>query len=193
MADTIIFVLGGPATGKTTIGQRLARSFAIPYFSKDGVKEPIFDHVGCPTAWETEHPLSGKKMDTAANAILCYLIEAQLQAGCACVIDSTFTAGHAPTLLELKSRHPFTPIQVHCRTEGAELARRFRRRAETGERHPGYLDQNLSDTFDADRLEAMFQPLDIGGHVLTADTTEFAEDDFRALEQSIERLISPTR
>ncbi len=161
----------------------------IPYFSKDCVKEPIFDHVGCPTAWETEHPLSGRKMDDAANAILFCLIEAQLQAGCACVIDSTFTARHVPTLLQLKSRHALTPIQVHCRAEATELARRYRKRAETGERHRGYLDQDLSDHFDADRMEAMFQPLDIGGHVLSADTTDFKEDDFHALEQSIERLV----
>jgi len=57
MKDMIFIMQGGPATGKTTVGQRLARSLKIPYFSKDGVKEPIFDDVGCPVAFETDEPL----------------------------------------------------------------------------------------------------------------------------------------
>ena len=187
--NTIIIMQGGPTTGKTTIGVRLAESLGIPYFSKDGVKEPIFDCVGCPTAWETDQPLSGRKMDDAANTILFYLIEMQLQAGCVCVIDSTFMAHHTPALLALKSRYSFAPIQILCRAEAAELAKRYRRRAETGERHPGHLDQALSDKFDADRMERIFQPLDIGGHILKVDTTDFREDDFHKLLQSIERLI----
>jgi len=186
--NTIIIMQGGPATGKTTLGKRLAASLRIPYFSKDGVKEPFFDHVGCPTEWETDHPLSGRKMDDAANAILFYLMEAQLQAGCGCVIDSTIAAHHVPALLALKSRIPFSPIQILCRAEAAEMTRRHRRRAETGERHPGHLDQRRSDTFDAEIMDRLYRALDIGGHVLEADTTDFKKDDFRRLLKSIESL-----
>ena len=185
VTNTIFIMQGGPATGKTTVGQRLAQSLRIPYFSKDGVKEPIFDCVGCPTAWEADGPLSGRKMDDAAIVILFYLIEAQLQAGCSCVIDSTFQARHTPSLLELKSRYPFTPVQILCRTERTELARRYQRRAELGERHPGHLDQNLFDNFDADAMERIFKPLDIGGHILTVDTTDFTDADLSELLKSI--------
>jgi predicted kinase len=181
---------GGPATGKTTVGQRLARSLKIPYFSKDSVKEPVFDAVGCPVAWETDEPLSGKKMDNAAISILFYVIEMQLQAGCACIIDSTFETCHAPTLNALKSQYPFTPIQILCRAEASELEKRYQRRAETGERHPGHLDHVLADAFDMEQLELTFQqPLDIGGHVLSVDSTDFKEEDYQKLLHSIEQLI----
>ncbi len=116
-------------------------------------------------------------------------MEMQLQAGCSCIIDSTFTASHIPDLLALQSRHPFTPIQVCCRAEAAELAKRYRRRAETGERHPGHLDQMLSDTFDAARLERAYRPLEIGGHTLEVDTTDFKDDDFQGLQREIETLV----
>lgn len=189
ITNKIFIMQGGPATGKTTIGKRLAQSFKIPYLSKDGVKEPIFDHVGCPIAFETDETLSGRKMDDAAIAILFYLIEMQAQARNSCLIDSTFEARHTPTLREHQSRYPFTPIQILCRAEEAELARRYQRRAETHERHPGHLDQILSDTFDAAQLERTFQhPLDIGGHVLPVDSTDFKEDDFQKLLHSIEQL-----
>jgi len=92
-------------------------------------------------------------------------------------------------LKALKSRYPFTPIQILCRAEASELARRYQRRTKTGERHPGHLDQWLSDSFDADELERIFQqPLDIGGHVLKVDTTDFKEEDLQKLLQSIESL-----
>jgi len=186
----IFFVLGAPATGKTTIGTRLAQSLEIPYISKDGVKEPIFDELGCPLAMETDEPLSGRKMDNAALSILIYLIEVQLQAGCACIIDSTFQARHAATLNALISRYHFMPVQIMCRAEEAELARRFRRRAETDERHPGHLDHQRSGTFDMEQLERTFQrPLDIGGHLLNVDTTSFQDNDYQELLHSIEQLL----
>ena len=69
------------------------------------------------------------------------------------------------------------------------LARRYRRRAKTGERHSAYLNQDLSDNFDADRMEAVLQPLDRGGHVVTADTAYSVAENLPGLEQSIERLM----
>jgi len=189
MRNTIFIMLGAPATGKSTIGTRLARSLEIPCFSKDGVKEPIFDGVGCPVALETDEPLSGRKMDNAAISILFYLIEMQLQAGRACVIDCNFQARHAATLRKLFSQYQFTPIQILCRAEEDELAKRFQRRAETGERHPGHLDHVLSDAFDMDYLQRTFQqPLDIGGHLLSVDSSNYQEDDYQYLLQSIEQL-----
>jgi len=190
LSDTIIFMHGGPATGKTTIGKRLARELDIPYFSKDGVKEPIFDHVGLPTTWETDGPLAGKKMDEAAITILCYLVEAQLSAHQACVIDSTFQSRDVPTLLAIFDRHRCLPIQIHCRADAALIEDRYHRRAATGERHPGHLDQFLADTFDAAKRERDFQPLAIGGHVLTADTTDFSDADFGKLLESIKKLTT---
>lgn len=86
---TIIIMQGGPTTGKTTIGTRLAASLKIPYYSKDGVKEPIFDDIGCPTEWETDHPLSGRKMDDACSSHLLVLTEI---VGNSC--DHEYASGH---------------------------------------------------------------------------------------------------
>lgn len=189
LSETIIIMHGGPATGKTTVGEPLAQSLGIPYISKDGVKEPFFDCVGIPTAWETEDPLSGRKMDDASIQILLYLIEAQLKAGCACVIDSTFQSSATPALVELMERYGFTPIQVVCRAEPEELTRRYRHRVENRVRHPGHHDDRLAKNFDAAAMEARFQALEIGGHVLRVDTTEFTKDDLAGLLRSIEELL----
>lgn len=189
MVNTILIMQGGPATGKTTLGKQIAAALRIPYLSKDGVKEPIFDHVGFPTAWETYEPLSGKKMDDAAKAILFYLVRAQLEAGRNCLINSTFNAANTPALLDIQSQYPFTPIQILCRTDPDELERRYLQRAETQVRHPGHLDKMKSDAFDARELERINQPLDIGGHILTADTTDFTDENFLELMQSIQQML----
>ena len=98
MTNKIILMIGGPATGKTTVGKILAKHFGLPFFSKDGVKEPIFDYVGCPTSIENESPLSGAKMDDAARAILFHLLEMQISANKGCLFDSTFGKSHVEEL-----------------------------------------------------------------------------------------------
>ena len=167
----LILLHGGPATGKTTLGLRLAETFGIPYFSKDGVKEPIFDHVGLPVAWETDDGPSGRAMNDASLTILIYIIEEQLVARASCIIDSTFLAHHAPPFRSLQERHSFRLVQILCRPEAGELRRRLEGRASSGERHAGHRDQELLQRWDPAAIDRVFQHLEIGGLQITLDTT----------------------
>ncbi len=176
---------GGPATGKTTLGKRIAKTLQIPYFSKDGIKEPIFNHVGCPVTWSAQGPLAGEKMDEASVSILLYLMEEQSRAGKACVIDSTFQEKELSRLNALRRRFPIFPIQVHCQTEPTELARRYQRRAEIRNRHPGHLDHQLAAEFDADALQKKYRPLELGGPVFRIDTTSLQENPVQILLKSL--------
>jgi predicted kinase len=189
MPAPIVIMVGGPATGKTTLGRRIAQTFQIPYFSKDGVKEPIFDHVGCPLRWSDPGPLGGQRMDEAAVSILLYLIEEQSRAGHACVVDSTFQQKDRSRLKALRDRSLFLPVQVHCRTESTELARRYRQRAHGHERHPGHLDDQLAATFDADALREQYRPLELGGPVFPIDTTTRLEDPVQSLLKSLREYV----
>ena len=167
----LILLNGGPATGKTTVGLRLAKTFGIPYFSKDGVKEPIFDEVGLPVAWETEDGLSGRAMNEASQTILIYIIEELLASSTSCIIDSTFQAHHAPRLQSLLKRHSFRLVQIHCRTEAGVLRRRWESRMTSGERHEGHRDFELARRLDPAAVERDFRQLEIGGLQITLDTT----------------------
>lgn len=189
MPVPIVIMVGGPATGKTMLGRRIAETFHIPYFSKDGVKEPIFDQVGCPVTWSAPGPLAGEKMDAASLTILLYVMEAQSRAGKACVIDSTFQEKELSRLKILQARFPFIPIQVHCYTEASELARRYQRRAEIHERHPGHLDHQLAAAFDAVALEKQYRPLALDGPVFRIDTTSLHEDPVQRLLKSLEEFF----
>ena len=179
-------MVGGPATGKTTIGSRLADYYKLTYMSKDGVKEPIFDHVGCPTSIENDSPLSGIKMDDAAQSILLYLIETHVQADSGCVIDSTFGDNHVPHLNKLINRYDFKPIQVVCSAEKEILKKRYYNRANQNLRHPGHLDKILADSFE--EINEMFninKPLNLDSHNFKVDTSDFKEENFNRLIDSI--------
>ena len=179
-------MVGGPATGKTTIGRRLADYYKLTYMSKDGVKEPIFDHVGCPTSMENDSPLSGIKMDDAAQAILLYLIETHVQADTGCLIDSTFGESHVPHLKKSFNRYNFKPIQVVCYAEKEILKKRYHNRVNQNLRHPGHLDKILADSFE--EINEMFninKPLSLDSHNFVVDTSCFKEEDFNGLIESI--------
>ena len=182
-------MVGGPATGKTTIGKRLADYYKLTYMSKDGVKEPIFDHVGCPTSIENDSALSGIKMDDAAQSILLYLIETHVQADSGCLIDSTFGDNHVPHLNELINRYDFKPIQVVCSAEKEILKKRYYNRANQNLRHPGHLDKILADSFE--EINEMFninKPLTLDSYDFKVDTSHFKEENFNGLIDSINEI-----
>ena len=157
--------------------------------SKDGVKEPIFDHVGCPISIENDSPLSGIKMDDAAQSILLYLIEAHVEADSGCLIDSTFGDNHVPHLNELINRYDFKPIQVVCSAEKEILKKRYYNRANQNLRHPGHLDKILADSFE--EINEMFninKPLTLDSHNFKVDTSEFKEENFNRLIDSINNI-----
>mgnify|MGYP001498073759 FL=1 len=202
--STILILQGGPATGKTTLGKKIAADLKLPYFSKDGIKEPIFDFVGCPTTpaildkfsngpsidYDSGDPLSGMKMEKASVAILFRLIEAHIRVGKSCVIDCTFGEVHESAFRELQSDCFFYPIQVYCHADAVELSRRYRQRAESGERHPGHFDHLLYESFSRNPSGWDLPPLEIGGAVFSIDTTNSTAHDYDQLLQSIRKEIS---
>ena len=202
--STILILQGGPATGKTTLGMKIAADLQFPYFSKDGIKEPIFDFVGCPTTpaildkfsncpsidYDSGDPLSGMKMEEASVAILLRLIEAHIRVGKSCVIDCTFGEVHESAFRELQSDCFFYPIQVYCHADTVELSRRYRQRAESGERHPGHFDHLLYESFSRNPSGWDLRPLEIGGAVFSIDTTDSTENDYNQLLQAICKEIT---
>jgi hypothetical protein len=128
-------------------------------------------------------------MDEASLTILLYLMEEQSRAEKACVIDSTFQEKERSRLNAVQERFPFVPVQVHCHTEPRELARRYRRRAETRDRHPGHLDHQLAAEFDADALQKHYRPLELGGPVFRIDTTSLQEDPIQNLMKSLRNFF----
>ncbi len=176
----VIIVTGAPATGKTTLGRRIAHDLRWPFIHKDGIKETLFDTLG----WGDRE--WSKRLGRAAMVLLFHFVTVQLRAGRSLVVEANFDpAFDTARFLDLRQRYPFEALQIVCETDGEALRQRYRARAESGQRHPGHVDHVLAAEFDFDELRRKHAALDIGGRVMWVDTTEFDAVDYAGLLQSI--------
>jgi predicted kinase len=179
----MIIVSGPPCSGKTTLARHLADRLNLPFIYKDGIKERLFDRLGTGgLEWSS-------LLSLASYDLLYYFIESQLKAGASLVVEANFRPERETRrFLELNERYAFLPFQIQCHTEGQVLLERFRRRAASGERHPGHLDHlnepNLLEILQAGR----HAPLDIGGQIFEIDTTDFDAIDYEGLLAAIADL-----
>lgn len=173
---TLIIVTGPPASGKSSLGCYIAQALRLPYVSKDGIKEILFDTLGWrDRAWS-------KRLGAASNEVLFYLAEAELAVGRSLVVESNLAgAFHTPRLLALKVRYEFQPIQVQCIAAGEVLVQRFRERA----RHPGHGDETLIEELAPALLHAQPDILEIGGPVIQVDTTDWTRIDYVQIMRAI--------
>jgi hypothetical protein len=62
-------------------------------------------------------------------------------------------------------------VLVHCHGDPQVIVRRYRERAERGERHPGHHDLLLVETVAAELAGGVYEPLELGVPALPVDTT----------------------
>ena len=121
---------------------------------------------------------------------LLYLyVESQLAARRSCIVEGSFVAAFGtPAFQRLCERYAFLPIQVNCVADPAVLTARFRERSLSDERHPGHQDHLPRDPRIDAPIPGRFEPLDIGGHVIELDTSDFAQLDYEGLYARIVSL-----
>lgn len=186
MTKPLLIIIAGPAcTGKTTLGQHLAQELRLPFISKDGPKELLFDCLGwSDRAWS-------RKLGRASMEMLFYFVESQLRAGQSFIVESNFSPPfHTERFLELKQLYDFEPFQIQCICDGAVLFERFKQRAESGVRHPGHVDKLNYEEFKPILLKGRYDPLEIGGRIYEVDTTDFAAIDCKKILEAIRVVLS---
>ncbi|MDQ6669454.1 MAG: AAA family ATPase [Chloroflexota bacterium] len=162
----VLLVTGAPASGKSTLGRRLARDLGLPFISKDLFKETLFDTLGWDDrAWSRRAGLASIKLMYRTAAAL-------LEAGQSVAMESTFSPQwDTPALLELAQTSGCQFVQVVCKTDGSILYERFEQRARSGERHPGHADDKNLDEWRGRLLTEQWPALPLAGPVLEVDTT----------------------
>ncbi len=179
----LIIVSGPPCTGKTTLARRLAADLVLPAMTKDTIKEVLFEHLGwSDRAWS-------RRLGAASVELLYAFAGALLAAGRSCLVEANFVASFAtPAFRRIAADHPFLPIQVNCAADPEVLRARFQERAHSGERHPGHQDHLPPDPALSPPIPGRLDPLDIGGHVIELDTTDYTAADYGALLCQVRRL-----
>jgi adenylate kinase family enzyme len=180
MAGKIIIISGAPGTGKTTLAKKISSEFKLPLLSKDSIKETLFDSLGIKDReWS-------RKLGIISYQLLYQTIELLLQTDKTFIVESNFKPEFDDQKFNnLKNKYNFEILQIICETKGEILLERFKKRSESGERHPGHVDHLNYDEFKDTLLKKDYPPLNIGGEVLKVDTTNFDQIDYLLIFEKI--------
>lgn len=163
----IVVVTGPPASGKSTLAERIAGELSLPLIAKDVIKETLFDAFGSrDREWSSW-------LGRATYPLIFRFLEIQLAARKPAVVEATFGPEAAnEEFRSVMTRHPFTALQIFCFAPSEVLYERYARRA--SERHPGHVDVEILDELKAQLEENRWRPLDLGGETVRVDTTDFS-------------------
>ena len=169
----LVIVTGLPASGKTTIGRRIAAELRLPFIHRDRLKETLFDSLG----WSDRD--WSRRLGVASWTLLYHVAEALLASRTSFVIESNFDPGQASDELRaLQRRFPFYAVQVVCVANGSVLVERYARRSQSGKRHPGHVDDVAIDEHRERLLAGDVAALDLEGLVVRLDTNDLAAIDY---------------
>jgi predicted kinase len=159
-----VLVGGRPASGKTTLAQRLAGALGLAFISRDAITEALSDTLGRPS----------RELVEPSFAVFWRLIDLQVLAGVAVVAETNFHRGVAePSVRALAERADVA--LVHCQLERAESIRRFAERFAGGQRHSCFEDAARLERVQAGGADPAWDralPLCVGLRTLVVDTTD---------------------
>ena len=180
----IIITTGRPAAGKSTLSKWLSQELAIPFVSKDNIREVLFNRLG----WKDR--VWAQLLGQASVDLMFYFAEMQLEVGRSLILDNAFDpALSASRFTALKAKYNAETIQIICNSNHETLFDRFKERAASGIRHPGHGDENVFDELRSSLAREQSPIMDIGGTIIEVDTTDFAKLDYKAILNQVKSDI----
>ncbi len=180
MNPTLVIVSGAPASGKTTLCKQMVSELGFPLMSKDMIKEDLFDLLG----W-TDREWS-KKLGVFSIQLLFAWVDRNLANRQSCIVDSNFKIEwDLDQFLKFQTDYSARLINIHCTADKETLMKRFERRANNGQRHPGHCDSNNLEEFRDITNQPWLPVLGNKDDILEVDSTNFSPD----LASSILRFV----
>jgi len=186
MTQPILIVISGPScSGKSTLAKEISAKFNLPLVTKDGIKETIFDNLG----WSDRE--WSRKVGGTSSKLINYFLGSIMVSQQPLIIESNFKPELDSTPIKDKvTKHSYNTLQIMCQCDGQILFERFKKRSESGERHPGHNDSKNYDEFKEMLLKGKLEPLDIGGETIIFDTTDFDKVSYDPIFQKIEQFLA---
>ena len=165
---TVILVSGMPASGKSTLAEQLAAALGMPCFTKDGIKELLYDAEEVPSGELDEE--TSERLGAQAITVLYYIAQRCLDAGGSVVLEANFRSELARTQIE-PFRSQATVLQVACQLPMEKIVERFEERQEGDKRHPVHTEVDDVDQLVEDLVAKDYSPIR-GIPTLLVDTSE---------------------
>lgn len=139
----LVVVTGSPASGKSTLAEKLSESMGLPLLAKDAFKEEIYDNL------EGAEPADSHRLGFVAVRLMHSWSKRLLEKGVSLVLESNFkrslSIGDLESLFALSQ-----PVVVQCVAPRDEVVDRYVERSEQGARHPVHDDANQVDELRED-------------------------------------------
>lgn len=181
---TVIYILGLPASGKSTLAKKLSIELNLPLISKDELKVMLFDVYGW--AGREESMQAGR----ASYDIIDYVLEEQLRTGNTIIVESTPPKFAADKFKEWQRKYGAHYIQIYCEADANVIRERFKARILADDRHVSGVEGEAG----LQNLEALisqgFTPIDVESEIIKIDTTDFAKVDQAALTSQLRGLLA---
>lgn len=193
-----ILIGGMPASGKSRLARRLSQDLGLPMFSKDDMKELLFDAVGFHNRAEKV------ALGVGAMDILYYAAGQVLSAGGSVILENNFESASVPGLKALLERYGCRPITLLLTGSYEAVYRRFVERDQSPQRHRGhvvntaypeppgerapYVPMTL-EQFVAGFTARGMEDFDIGGPRIVVDVTDFAAVDYAGIVRQVRGLM----
>lgn len=180
----IIIITGPPCTGKSTLADKLSKIYRLPCFSKDEIKEMLFDSLG----WSDRE--WSKKIGRSSYNILYYFAKKSLAVKKPFIMESNFKPGHHNVRIQKILNNPgFYPIQIFCYGDPDAILKKFMARAKTGQRHPGHVEHLMREEIHRSLAEKIYKPFDVGGLLIKIKSADCGSLNDRVLFKKIEKKL----
>jgi predicted kinase len=165
MRPYVVVISGAPGSGKTTLGWELSRRLHVPFISRDDIK------TGLHVTHRSDDPKEVWRFAQIAFDTFFAAVAQFVAAGVSVVIEAAFHAEHAPADLDRLGRHA-TLIHVALDTPTQVSLRRYRARAEAGDRHPAHNDLHFAVQMESGAKDVTVYRLDLDVPTLLVDGTD---------------------
>lgn len=194
---TCILIAGIPAVGKSTVARELSRRLNMPFFSKDDLKEILFDRIGF------DSRQAKVQLGEAAADVLWDCAERLMRFGLPLILENNFEDASREAVLKLLEKYGYRGLTLMLTGDHRMLYERFCMRNISPERHRGhvvndYYPEIVPHTVEQLRAATLsFEAYETGiarrgmerfhanAPVLRVDTTDLAAVDMDAIEHWI--------
>lgn len=193
----VILVTGIPASGKSVLAEKLSARLRLPWFSKDSIKEELYDTIGFASREEKV------ELGRAGTEILYYVAEQMMRVRIPFILENNFETESGSGLMKLLKRYGYRALTLRLSGDYARVYERFAQRDKSPMRHPGHVTNNryykqegavqsqtisLEQYIEGVRSRGM-DSFSVGSQVITVDTTDFSKVNWDALYREIDCYI----
>ena len=128
-----ILVTGSPAAGKSTMAEAMSERLKLPVFSKDAIKELLFDNVGFqPRAEKVNLGIAGME-------IMYYVAGQLMKAGQPFILENNFEYSSEHGMKSLLEKYRYSAMTITLTGDYKVIYQRFLERESSPDRHRGHV------------------------------------------------------